>query len=337
MTIFFSTSETNKEPRSSNIPTAVSLLIAGIIMVGLLVVIFFLVQISDRTSKVSPEYDAAKAEIARENWNKAIELLQKSLKSRPKIAEARILLAKAYLNLGNLKEAMVEINKALEIDPKNALAYGIRGIIWKMQKNNEKALEDLAKAVKLQPDYSWAYAQTADIFMRRKDFENALKNVDRAIKIQPDFVECLRLRAMILARMGKCKEASDQFDKVQAILPNDATALQDKAWFLLTCPLEDLRDKGKGLELAKKANELTKGQDSRALETLAEAYFQQGQFINAVENQKKAIDLEAKKCPDESCLGEMKKRLQKYEIATRKETRPSYDILPKDPSFFPVK
>ena len=152
MAILPNTTESSGKPGGSNIPTAVSLLVAAIIMVGVVAIIFFLVYVSDQTTKSFPEYDAAKAEIARENWNKAIELLQKSLKSRPKIAEARILLAKAYLNLGNTKEAMVETNKALEIDPNNALAYGVRGMIWKLRKNNDKALEDLAKAVKLQSD-----------------------------------------------------------------------------------------------------------------------------------------------------------------------------------------
>ncbi len=106
--------------------------------------------------------------------------------------------------------------------------------------------------------------------------------------------------------------------------------MQDKAWFLLTCPNEKLQDANKAMELAKKAVEMSKAEDGVALETLAEAYFRQGEALKAIDTQKEAIKLGSKNCPDGSCVKEMQQRLQKYELAARQEVRTGYEILPLD-------
>jgi hypothetical protein len=86
------------------------------------------------------------------------------------------------------------------------------------------------------------------------------------------------------------------------------------------------------MELAQKAIELSDGKDGVVLETLAEAYFRQGDALKAAEHQRKAIELGSKKCPDGSCLKEMRQRLQKYELAARPEVRTTYEFLPLDSS-----
>ena len=150
----------------------------------------------------------------------------------------------------------------------------------------------------------------------------------------PKFADGYRLRGWILSRMGKCKEASADFQKVAELKPDDALSLQDRAWFLMTCPDEKLRDDTKALELAQKAKDKM-GDDAVVQETLAEAYFRQGDPAKAAELQKAAIDLKSKSCPQGSCTEEMKKRLEKYRLAARNEVRQSYEILPLDSSYKP--
>ena len=50
------------------------------------------------------------------------------------------------------------------------------------------------------------------------------------------------------------------------------------------------------MELARKALDISDGRDGLVQETLAEAYFQNGDPLKAVEHQKKAIELQIKKC-----------------------------------------
>jgi tetratricopeptide (TPR) repeat protein len=279
-----------------------------------------------------PNYVAGEKALAEKHWEQAVSMFDKSLKSNPANGPAYVGRSRAYLQLGNLDKAFEDANAAVEKQP-SSMAYGQRGIIEKLQKKTDGALKDFSEAIKLDPGYAWAYAQRADIYSRKKDQDKALEDVNKALAAKPNFVEGYRLKAWVLNRMGRCKDASDVFLKVEKLSPNDAWSMQDKAWFLLTCPDERLQDSSKAMALAKKAMELTGGKDGLVHETLAEAYFRQGDPLKAVEHQKKAIQLGSQQCPDGSCTKEMQQRLQKYEMAARQEVRTGYEILPRDSGF----
>ena len=280
--------------------------------------------------KQDPDMRAAYEAMANKQWEKAVSFFGKSIESNPDNTEAYIGRSKAYLYLGKLDKAFVDAKIAVEKTPDSAPAYGQRGIVQKLQRNPDQALKDFSMAVKLNPRYAWAYAQRADVYSRNKEQVKALDDIDLALNNNPNFVEAYRLRAWVLNRMGRCREANEDFKKVEQLSPNDAWSIQDKAWFLLTCPDEKLQDASKAMELAKKALDLTEGKDGLVHETLAEAYFRQGDPLKAAEHQKKAIELGSQRCPDHSCVKEMQQRLQKYEMAARQEVRTGYEILPLD-------
>jgi tetratricopeptide (TPR) repeat protein len=275
------------------------------------------------------DYLAGEKALADKHWEQAVTLFGKSLKSNPANALAYVGRSRAYLQQGNMDKALEDANTAVERKP-SPQAYGQRGIVEKLQRKTNEALRDFSEAIKLDPGYSWAYAQRADIYSRQKDLEKALQDVNKAIAAKRDFIEGHRLKAWVLNRMGRCKDASEEFKIVEKLSPNDAWSMQDEAWFRLTCADETLQDSSKAMELAKKALELTGGRDGLVHETLAEAYFRQGDPLKAAEHQKKAIQLGSQKCPDGSCTKEMQQRLQKYEMAARQEVRTGYEILPLD-------
>jgi len=280
--------------------------------------------------KPDPDMVAAQAAMAEKRWEKAVSCFDKAIESNPGNGEAYVGRSRSYVYLGRLDKAFDDANSAVEKKPDSAPARGQRGIVYKLQRNSDQALQDFSLAVKLNPRYAWAYAQSADIHSRNKEQEKALADVDMALKNNPNFIEAHRLKAWVLNRMGRCREANEAFQKVEELSPNDAWSIQDKAWFLLTCPDEKLQDASKAMELAKKALELTEGKDGLVHETLAEAYFRQGDPLKAVDHQRKAIELGSQKCPDGSCVKEMQQRLQKYEMAARQEVRTGYEILPLD-------
>jgi len=277
----------------------------------------------------------AREAMAMQDWKKAVSFFDKAIKDHPGNAAAYIGRSSAYLNMGKIGQAEKDAAAAVEKQPDNPLAHGQKALVQKMLQQYDDALRDLNKALQLDPSYSWAYAQRADLYSRLQDNEKALDDANKALKGKGNFVEAYRLRAWILSRMGKCKEASEDFKKVEDLKPNDASTVQDKAWFLMTCPDEKLQDTTRAMDLAQKALTLSEGKDGVVLETLAEAYFRQGDPLEAAKIQKKAIEAGSKNCPDHSCTKEMKERLQKYELAARKETRKAYEILPLDSSFRP--
>ncbi len=276
-----------------------------------------------------PDLNAGMTALDKKQYPEALAAFDKALKKNPDNTTALIGKSKAEFAQGNLDKALEYADAAVQ-KKGGAKAYGQKGIIEKVQKNYDAALKDFTEAIKADSNYAWALAQRADIFSRQKQQDKALEDINKAIAAKPDYVDAYRMRVWVLNRMGKCKEASEDMKKVEKLSPNDAWTLQDKAWFLLTCPDEKLQDPAKAMELAKKANEMTDGKDGVIQETIAEAYFKQGDPLKAYEHQKKAIELGSKKCPDGSCLKEMQQRLQKYELAARQEVRTGYEILSMD-------
>jgi tetratricopeptide (TPR) repeat protein len=273
-------------------------------------------------------YLTAIQEMDKGDYPAAIEFFQKSLKTSPKNGVACLGMARAYVRLQEWDKALESANKAVEYSPHSAAAHAQRGVVFKSTGHTEKALKDLIRATELNPHYAWAYAHIADVWMNQQDLGKSLTNINRALALKPDFRDALRLRAVILTRSKKCREAHEDFDRLEKLQPPDARFLQDKAWSLLACSEESSRDAPKALELAQRAYDLSEGKDGRVLETLAEAYFQNGQPEKASEWQRKAIELETQRCPDGVCVEEMRKRLEKYQLAGREETRPHYEVLP---------
>ncbi|MDQ7781780.1 MAG: tetratricopeptide repeat protein [Desulfomonilaceae bacterium] len=278
---------------------------------------------------------SARAAMAKQDWEKAVSLFDQAIKAQPGNIDAYIGRSAAYLNTGKLADALADADNAVKLDPDSAPAYGQKAIVEKVLGQDEAAIGTFTKALELDGNYAWAYAQRAHILSKLGDQEKALVDVNKALEASPNFADGFRVRAWVLTRMGKCKEASEDFSKVAQLKPNDAWSIQDRAWFLMTCPDEKLRDGTKALELARKAHEMTEGQDAVVQETLAEAYFQAGDAAKAAELQEKAIALKSKSCPQGSCADEMKIRLKKYTLAARNEERKSYEILPLDSTYRP--
>ncbi len=307
-----------------------------LIIVCVVVAALFFFPWSDLLEKEETDYTGqAAAALKAGDTGEAVKLYTKALEKSPKNEPALVGRSRAYLKQSKLDQALVDANKAIEADDKYAIAYGQRGIILKLKGDYDGALADFSKATELFPNYVWAYSQMADIQARRNELEKALENINAALAAKGEFVAGLRLRARILTSLGKCKDAYEDFLKVEELRPEDAWSLQDHAWFLLTCPDAGIQNTAKAMELAQKAYALSEGKDPMVLETLAEAYFRQGDPHKAVEHQKEAVALQKEKCPDGSCLGDMKTRLEKYEMAARKETRGNYELLPTDSTFKP--
>ena len=80
----------------------------------------------------------------------------------------------------------------------------------------------------------------------------------------------------------------------------EATHFNHYAWTLLTCEIEDLRDPKAALPLAKRAVELTHGQDLASLDTLALALFLNGDVERSVATSEKALGLLPPPSPDDA-------------------------------------
>ena len=104
-------------------------------------------------------------------------------------------------------------------------------------------------------------------------------------------------------------EAIKAFELTLQLYPDNPEALNNLAWLLLTVEKRTLLDPIRALELAKKAVEIQAR--SHILDTLAEAYWQNGMADMAIETEQRALE-------DSSGNREYyRKQLKKFSLRTK--------------------
>jgi len=149
--------------------------------------------------------------------------------------------------------------------------------------------------------------------MRHHQWDKALELVGIALADQPDSYKLLRQRFEILATGQKDREAAlacanTMFDKAY----NDATALNNFAWALLTEDEYEGNYNELALKFSERSNEITKHKNWAFLDTLALAKFVNGDAQSAIALQEKAISL-----ADDRVSDDLKKALARFKAAAR--------------------
>ncbi len=90
---------------------------------------------------------------------------------------------------------------------------------------------------------------------------------------------------------GDYAAARDGYEAGARVCPGYAVPSQRLAWFLATCPIDEIRNGPEAVGLATQACELTGWENAEGLEALAAAYAEARDFASAVRWQKKATGL----------------------------------------------
>jgi tetratricopeptide (TPR) repeat protein len=107
----------------------------------------------------------------------------------------------------------------------------------------------------------------------------------------PRYVKALLRRGDAYAATKEYDKAIADYTKAIHVDPKNGHTYQPLAWLLATCPKDGVRDGKKALELGKKSCELSTWKEADKLSTLAAAYAETRSFKEAVEWQRKAIEL----------------------------------------------
>jgi|SRR5438876_6290558 len=121
--------------------------------------------------------------------------------------------------------------------------------------------------------------------MQEPKYELAIQDCNSVLRKYPKFIPAALLRAGANARLGRYADSLKELDRVVRIRPRGdsyARALLARAWFLATCPNPSFRNGSQALQDAKIACKLTNWTDEDALDSLAAAYAETGDFDSAV-------------------------------------------------------
>jgi tetratricopeptide (TPR) repeat protein len=189
--------------------------------------------------------------------------------------------------------AIQDFNEALRLDPSAEFAIANRGYCRLMLKEHAKADADLSEWLKTSPkDPEWL-GYRAHARFHLQEWEKCLADAETVLKADPKRSDVVPFKAAALEKLKRYQEALDCFEKGIEDDPTDRLYVAC-ARFLSTCPEEKFRDAVRAVRLMKLTRETyeqaKREMPAEYLEVFAAAYAEGGEFDEAIEKQKEAID-----------------------------------------------
>jgi tetratricopeptide (TPR) repeat protein len=230
-----------------------------------------------------------------------------------------------YLAHMKLGEALAEQNKnaeairhyleALRINPDFAQVHFNLGKVHASLGNFEDAVYYYNEALQKKPDFAKAHNNLGNAMARQGNSEAAVYHYNEALKINPNYAGAYYNLGKIAANQGKIEEAILHYRKVLLLNPIMKEALYNLSWTLATHENDKIRNGEEAVKLAEKLCKITQYNQPLALDALAAAYAETGQFDAAVLTAQNALKLALVFGPEELVLG-LKRRLLLYETGS---------------------
>ena len=177
------------------------------------------------------------------------------------------------------------------------------------KKDYSSAITNYSKAIEMSPFEINNYYNRGIAYFKSGKEKEAEMDFDRVIIMDPRMSSAYVYRGLCRERLEKYKDALNDYTKALELKPNDAAIHNNIAYLYVSANDDSFKDKAKALEHAKKAAELSKEKNAEILDTLARAYFINGQIKEAIEAENKALKLEPYN-------DEFKGKVKEYEKAT---------------------
>lgn len=200
------------------------------------------------------------------DMNAAMIQLKNALQANPDDAEARFLLASAYIENGDGAAAEKEIRRAISLKYASDKTAPVLARALLGQGQSQKALDETAEeakknspdlmlyraealltlnkrdesgavleqALQAQPNNALLLAAKGRLAQINGDPDSAMRLADQALAASPQSPEALMFKADLLRVQRKNDEAIAQYDKVLAVKPNHRSAHIEKAYLELT-------------------------------------------------------------------------------------------------------
>jgi tetratricopeptide (TPR) repeat protein len=192
---------------------------------------------------------------------------------------------------GQFAEAFDDVCRVIQLNPKFAKAYSNRATLYAQAGDLDRARADYQEALRLDPALTPALVGYARACHLAGDRDEALASFNGAIEQAPQDAEVFCSRGDLLADLGRYDESLADYAAAIDLDPQFEHAYRNGAWLLATCPDESVRNVEGALAGAQKSLQCGYGHRHAALDTLAAAQANAGQFEEAVTTIAQAIDV----------------------------------------------
>ena len=189
--------------------------------------------------------------------------------------------------------------QALRLAPQEEQPHEAMGTYYLAQKKYDEAIQELKEAIRLsggddhaQLELGLAYQLKGDPQKAQQIFEDVLGKTPKTAEGKGLLAANLSILADLYSQQKLYAEAIAKYQEALRLEPDLAEAHNNLAWLYATCDEFKFRDPHAALEHAQLAVKLTNWKDGNSIDTLAEAYYVNGEFQEAVETQEKALALD---------------------------------------------
>ena len=227
---------------------------------------------------------------------------------RTSTAVNRLLVEGTRLRVAHQEDRAVEhFQQAARLAPRDERPHELLGALYLEQKQFDKAVQEFEQAVQLSPGRREPRLGLGMAYYMKGDPRRAQQNFEAVLGRNPQNAEGQRLLADLYAEQKLYAEAIQHYQEALRLQDDMAVAHNNLAWLYATSEDAKFRDPGAALKHARRAVELTHWKEAGFVDTLAEAYFANKNFQEAVRTQVKALQLD----PDNQELQEHMARYRK--------------------------
>jgi tetratricopeptide (TPR) repeat protein len=200
---------------------------------------------------------------------------------------------------GQLDDALSYFQKALVVRSGSehrhynlslALIHDSTGNVLARKGRLDDAIAHFRQAIELRPDFPDAHYNLGTALLQKGDLDGAIAELRTTVSIHPYDAGAHTSLGNALVQEGSLREAVDHYEKALQAEPDSILPLNNLAWVMSTGPDDSLRNNEIAVQLATKANQLSKETNPVFIRTLAAAYAQAGQFEKAITTARRALE-----------------------------------------------
>lgn len=161
--------------------------------------------------------------LRRQNWDGAVQQLQRCLALNPNFDNAMTGLARALAKLGRVDEAKIWLGKALQSNPQNYRAWYQSGVL-DAGSNPAAAQTAYEKTIAIQPNFSTGQRELGTLLFQQKDFNAAAMHLEKAIDLGLEDARLHNFLGICYNRTNRTQKAVHEFQRALALDPKLAEA-----------------------------------------------------------------------------------------------------------------
>lgn len=258
--------------------------------------------------------------LKKDHTDEAIGQYQRALELERADSDAENGLGSAFFRKQQVGQAIDHYEKAIALRPEDPEYHNNLGNALCQKGLIDDGITNYRKALELRPDRAdLSNAETefnlANALLRTNHIDEAIAHFRQSLEIQPSDADTHDNLGNAFIRRGLIQEGVLQYQQALELNPKNVRALGDFAWVLATCFDPTFRNGYKAVELSEQARSLSHTRDPVILRTLAAACAEAGQFPQALEAGRSALEL-AKAGGNQRLIATLEKELALYQTGS---------------------